>query len=61
SGFKVQIPRINFDLNVRNNLHMGGVKPNFEVSSTIEDFVQNIDTQMEFVLELISAELLGVD
>ncbi|NQX92596.1 MAG: hypothetical protein HRT74_10820, partial [Flavobacteriales bacterium] len=61
TGFKVQIPRINFDLNVRNNLHMGGVKPNFEVPTTIEDFVQNVDTQLEFVYQLISTELLGDD
>lgn len=59
TGFIVNVPRINFDLNVRNQLHQGGVQPDYPVKTTKDDFLSNTDAPLQFALDLIKRELIG--
>ena len=59
TGFIVNVPRINFDLNVRNKLHQGGVHPDYPVKTTRQDFLSNTDASLQFALDLIQRDLIG--
>ena len=50
------IDNIEQDVPIKENqLYNRGIIPDFEVSQTVEDFLDNRDTQMEFVLQLINS------
>ena len=53
SGFKVEIPRIDFNLKVRNHMHQGGVQPDIQVPDHLGTFIEGGDYQLQFVLDLI--------
>jgi len=36
-----------------NQFYARGIIPDYEVTQTVEDFIKNKDTQMDFVLKLI--------
>jgi hypothetical protein len=53
TGFVVKIPRILFDLAVKDNSWQGGVMPDIIISDKVEDYIKGEDTQLNFVLSLI--------
>ena len=55
-GIRFFMENIEQDVPVKNNQLKGrGVMPDYPVSQSLEDFLNNQDTQMRFVLELIKA------
>ncbi|MDG1159254.1 MAG: S41 family peptidase [Flavobacteriales bacterium] len=53
TGFVVKIPRILFDLAVKDNSWQGGVMPDIIIPDKVEDYIKGEDTQLNFVLSLI--------
>ncbi len=53
TGFEVNIPRILFDLAVKDESWQGGVLPDILVEEGFEDYVLGDDTQLKFVISLI--------
>ncbi|MGB0424821.1 MAG: hypothetical protein ACPGED_10870, partial [Flavobacteriales bacterium] len=57
--FKVEIPRIDFNLRVRNHMHQGGVQPDIVVPDHLAAFIEGGDYQLQFVLDLIKKGIAG--
>ncbi len=56
SRVRVTLPFTRYEIAVLDNTNRGGARPDYFVESKIEDLINGVDTEREFLLELIRGE-----